>query len=160
MPTTGPNTRARLNAWLDENRPERITELDWARLLEALAPIPERRLRQLLRASGRPLTPLVEGVRQDNFAELERTLLALEAEYRKAVETADRSRARAARRMVIDSKGHARLAARNPRTTPPKRAEKEEMALWMLTWLENPAVFPAWVKMRKSYLISIDWTVN
>ena len=26
---------------------------------------------------------------------------------------------------------------------------KEEMIQWMLVWLENPEVFPAWVEARK-----------
>jgi hypothetical protein len=26
---------------------------------------------------------------------------------------------------------------------------KEEMAAWMLLWLENPAVFPIWLVLRK-----------
>ena len=39
--------------------------------------------------------------------------------------------------------------ALTPRTTPEKRTQKEEMAQWMLVWLENPEVFPAWVEARK-----------
>ena len=30
-----------------------------------------------------------------------------------------------------------------------KSAEKGEMILWMLTWLENPPVFPEWVRLRR-----------
>jgi hypothetical protein len=30
-----------------------------------------------------------------------------------------------------------------------KKAQKEEMIQWMLVWLENPGIFPAWVKLRK-----------
>jgi len=26
---------------------------------------------------------------------------------------------------------------------------KEEMVLWMLTWLENPGVFATWLELRK-----------
>jgi hypothetical protein len=33
-----------------------------------------------------------------------------------------------------------------------KRAQKEEMTQWMLVWLENPAIFPAWVEARKRTL--------
>jgi hypothetical protein len=47
--------------------------------------------------------------------------------------------------VVITSKEHARLAAQNPA----KRAEKEEMILWLLTWLENPPLFAAWVRLRR-----------
>lgn len=35
-----------------------------------------------------------------------------------------------------------------------KRAEKAEMAQWMLVWLENPEVFPAWAEARKRALPS------
>ncbi len=47
------------------------------------------------------------------------------------------------RRLVIVAKDHARWASR-------KHPEKEEMLLWMTTWLENPAVFPGWVKLRRA----------
>lgn len=109
-------------------------------------------MRRLLRASGLPLTPLVEGVRQDSFEELERTLLALESEYSAAVSAGQRERARACRRAVIQAKDHARLAARNPKTDSVKAAQKGEMVLWMLTWLENPSVFAAWLALRKAAL--------
>jgi hypothetical protein len=49
---------------------------------------------------------------------------------------------------VIEAKEHARWAARNP----DKRTEKLEMALWMLTWLENPPLFPQWVRLRRQTL--------
>jgi hypothetical protein len=32
---------------------------------------------------------------------------------------------------------------------PEKKAQKEEMVQWMLVWLENPKVFPAWADARK-----------
>ncbi len=102
----------------------------------ALGPISESYLRRLLRASGVPLDPLVEGVRQSGFDDLERTLTALAA--------CDRS---GARRLVIEAKEHARLALK--RKPDPAR---EEMILWMLTWLENPDTFPIWVRLRKAVL--------
>lgn len=89
-------------------------------------------------------------MRQDSFEELERTLVALEREYSAAVIAGEHERARACRRAVIEAKDHARLVGRNPRTEPVKAAQKEEMMLWMLTWLENPAVFPAWLALRKA----------
>lgn len=99
-----------------------------------------------------PLAPLVEGVRQDSCAELERTLLAIDREHAAAAEAGEQSRARACRRAVIEAKDHARLALRNPKTHPEKAAGKEEMILWMLTWLENPGVFAAWLRLRKQAL--------
>ncbi len=109
----------------------------------------ETYLRRLLRSTGVPLAPLVEGVRQETFEELERTLLALSREY---AEAAGGPRARACRQAVIAAKDHARFVLRNPKTTPEKRAQKQEMLLWMLTWLENPAVFPCWLRLRKRVL--------
>jgi hypothetical protein len=48
--------------------------------------------------------------------------------------------------------------ARRPTTSPEKRAQKDEMVQWMLVWLENPEVFPAWVEIRKRYCNSTDST--
>jgi hypothetical protein len=50
--------------------------------------------------------------------------------------------------VVIAAKDHARFAARKEE----KREEKEEMALWILTWLENPPVFPEWARLRRAAL--------
>ncbi len=44
------------------------------------------------------------------------------------------------------SNGHARFASRKEAI----RTEKEEMALWLLTWLENPPVFTEWVRLRRA----------
>lgn len=126
--------RTELVRWLDQRRPERIGTAEWEALRAAVAPVSEGYLRRLLRESGAALSPLVEGVRQEDLAALERTLLALRAE--------DRTQAR---RLVIEAKQHARWAL-------PKHPEKEEMILWMLTWLENPEIFPAWVALRKRAL--------
>jgi len=69
--------------------------------------------------------------------------------YSEAAAAGDRERARYCRRQVIAAKDRARFTARNPRTAPAKQAEKEQMVEWMLVWLENPEVFPAWVEARK-----------
>jgi len=82
---------------------------------------------------------MVGGVQQGNFDELEATLLALVDEYTRG----DRARQMAVRRLVITAKDHARWASR-------KHPEKEEMVLWMATWLENPTVFSEWVKLRRA----------
>ena len=91
------------------------------------------------------MAPLVAGVRQDSFEELERSLLALGEEYAAAVAAGDAARARACRRPAIEAKNHARWALR--RAASPEA--KQETILWLLTWLENPCVFPAWVALRK-----------
>jgi len=41
-----------------------------------------------------------------------------------------------------------------PRPRPKKRAQKEELAQWMIVRLENPDMFPAWVVIRKRYCSS------
>jgi hypothetical protein len=85
----------------------------------------------------------VAGVRQNALDELERSLLDIGEEYAQAQAAGDAARGRRCRRLVIEGKDHARWALRRG------HAEKEEMVLWMLTWLENPGVFPAWVGLRK-----------
>ena len=138
-PTRGKRTE--LARWLEEHRPGRIGETEFEALGRALAPVSESYLRKLVRESGVPLDAMVEGVRQGSFDELEASLLRLLEEY----ERGDAARRAAVRRVVITSKEHARLAARNAA----KRAEKEEMVLWLLTWLENPPLFAAWVRLRR-----------
>lgn len=86
------------------------------------------------------------GVRQDSLADLERSLLDLYEEYERAQQAGDKPRQRACRRLAIEAKDHARFALRRG------HPEKEEMILWMLTWLENPGVFPGWVELRKQRL--------
>lgn len=77
---------------------------------------------------------MVDGVRQSNLEELESTLLALLAEY----ESGDAAHRRAVRKLVITAKDHA------------KWTSKQENLLWLTTWLENPPLFPAWARLRRS----------
>jgi hypothetical protein len=91
----------------------------------------------------------VEGVRQESFEELERTLLALGEEYRAAKAEGDRKRAARCRRAVITGKDHARLSAGRS-DDPARSAEKQEMITWMLVWLETPEAFPVWLRLRKA----------
>ena len=134
---------AELAEWLERERPAVIGESEWAALLSALAPISENYLRKLLRASGVPLTPLVEGVRQESLDALETSLVKLWGEY----EPSDAAQRARVRRLVITAKDHALWAVRR---SADKKAEKEEMMLWMLTWLENPPLFAEWVRLRRS----------
>ncbi len=144
MPRRGKS--AELASWLDEHRPARIGEAEFAQLLTALAPVSESYLRKLVRECGVPLDAMVEGVRQGTFDDLEASLLKLLEEYKQG----DAAHRMAVRRLVITAKDHARLAARNPE----KRAEKEEMILWLTTWLENPPLFTEWVRIRRTRLNS------
>ena len=119
-------------------------DAEWDDLRRQLAPVSESYLRKLLRESGVPLAPLVEGVRQETLEALEMSLLRMVAEY----EGGERERKALVRKAVITAKDHARLASRKEEA----RALKEEMILWMLTWLEHPSLFPDWLRLRKNVL--------
>src|SRR5262249_12565862 len=119
---------------------------EFAQLRTALSPISESYLRQLLRHSGVPLSPVVDGVHQSNLAELETTLLRLLDEY----EAGNPPYRATIRRVVITAKQHARLALTKAATE--SRALKQETLPWIATWLENPSVFREWLKLRKQAL--------
>ncbi|MCS7315324.1 MAG: hypothetical protein RMI94_08985 [Bryobacterales bacterium] len=146
------SARDRLAEWLAARQPDHISETLWEEMRAALAPIPEDRLRRLLRETGLPLAPLVEGVRQDSTEEAARTLIALAREYRAATARGDMQRALACRKLVMAAKDRARWAVGNPRVSEEKRRAKKELLLWMLTWLENPAVFEPWLSLRRTVL--------
>jgi hypothetical protein len=92
------------------------------------------------------MTPMVEGVVQDSFARLAPTLAALEREY----EASDAERRRAIRKLVITAKDHASFALKRMKPDDERREMKEEMLLWMRTWLENPSVFSTWLALRQA----------
>ncbi len=122
-----------------------VGQAEWAELKKLLTPITDSYLRKLLRQSGVRLAPLVEGVRQSDFDELERTLTALAELYAGS----DRATARQCRQLVIEARQHARWVAQRAGQEQGKRRMKEEMMQWMLVWLENPVIFPAWVSLRR-----------
>ena len=143
------STKRRLVDYLASREPARITEDVWLEARAHLAPVSDSYLRDLLQASQIPFDQPWAGVCQHTFEELEGSLREMLEVYLAAQAVGDRERARYVRRQVIAAKDRAKFAARNPRTSPEKRAAKEEMAQWMLVWLENPEVFPAWVEVRK-----------
>ena len=145
----GRSKKEALRRWLENERPQQITETHFAELLETFAPISEGYLRRILRESGVPLAPVVEGVVQDTFANLERTLRALSEEYSRS----NRVRAKTIRALVILAKQHTRWARlRNPAI----EQEKREMEKWILDWLENPTIFPILVDLRLTRGIKPD----
>ena len=141
--------KRRLREYLAEAQPSAITESVWKDLSARLAPVSESYLRELLRDTGLPFEQPYAGIRQHTFEELEQSLVEMLAVYVEAMAAGDRERARYCRRQVIGAKERARFAASHRRTAPEKKAQKEEMAQWMLVWLENPEVFPVWVEARK-----------
>ena len=141
--------KQQLREYLAVEKPAAITEAVWTALRLRLAPVSESYLRDLLRDTGLPFDQPWAGILQHTFEELEESLRGMLDVYREATVAGDRERARYCRRQVIAAKDRAKFLARNARTPPEKRSEKEEMAQWMLVWLENPEVFPAWVDARK-----------
>jgi hypothetical protein len=132
----------KIMVWIERAGLRTIGDEDFDALRREFAGVPERALRQAMRDTGLLLAPLVEGVRQDTFENLARTLIAMQGEYEAALAAGDLERARHCRSMVIMAKDHARLASR-------KRPEKIEMVEWMRVWLENPPVFAVWCKLKK-----------
>jgi hypothetical protein len=149
MPPLSDSKRARLTRILTELAPALIDEPLAAELAVRLQPVSTAYLRTLLRRSGVPLAPLVEGVNQESITELERTLLGLSGEY-----AAGKKQARA---MVIEAKDHLRWAMARSRNET-ARAEKAEMLLWAMTWLENPAAFPLWARLRRRQFSKVEFS--
>lgn len=137
--------KAEAQQWLQNQNPSHVDETLAIRFAARFSHLSAKVLRDLLLSSSRSLAPLVEGVRQENFHELERTLLTLAAEYANG----DATRQRQVRQLVISARQHAEWVVRNPRVAAPRREMKTEMVLWLRTWLENPAVFDIWVQLRK-----------
>ncbi len=145
MGTKSESRKARLAAYLNEVQAERIDEKVWQALLQRLAPVSEGYLRKLVRATGLPMAPMVSGVVQDSLDHLATSLVALEAEY----EGSDAERRRTVRKLVITAKDHAVFALKRMSPDDERRHVKEEMLLWMRTWLENPSVFSTWLALRQ-----------
>ena len=143
------SVKRRLREYLETAQPAAITEAVWRELLVQLAPVCESYLRELLRQTALPFEQPYAGIRQYTFEELEQSLREMGKVYADAVAEGNRERARYCRRQVIGAKDRARYLARDSRTVPERKAQKEEMAHWMLVWLENPEVFPAWAEARK-----------
>jgi hypothetical protein len=146
---TTSSVKQRLREYLAAAQPAAITEAVWRELQTRLAPVSESYLRELLRQTALPFEQPYAGIRQHAFDELEQSLGEMLSVYREATAAGDRDRARYCRRQVIGAKDRARFLARDGRMAPEKKAQKEEMVQWMLVWLENPEVFPAWVTARK-----------
>ncbi len=152
VPSERKSAKSRLRDYLAAHEPAAITRAVWEDLLQALSPVSESYLRDLLHDTGLPFEQPYAGVRQHTFEELEQSLLEIWRVYTEAQAAGDRDRARYCRRQVIAAKDRAKFLAGGARTSDGKKAQKREMAEWMMVWLENPEVFPAWVEARKRRL--------
>jgi hypothetical protein len=146
--STSRSVKQQLRDYLAAERPDAISEAVWTSLKQRLAPVSESYLRDLLRATGLPVAQPYAGIRQHTFEELEQSLRDMLRVYAEAKAAGNRDLAAYCRRQVIGAKDRAKFVARNPRTSPDRKAQKEEMVQWMLVWLENPEVFPAWADAR------------
>lgn len=141
----GKSVKRQLRDYLAERQPPVLTEAVWMELRTLLAPVSESYLRDLLRDTGLPFDQPYAGIRQHTLEELEHSLREMLGVYAGAMANGNRELARYCRRQVIAAKDRAKFLAQ-------KHPQKEEMVQWMLVWLENPEVFPAWVDARKSNL--------
>ena len=149
MPPSGKSVKQQLREYLAAEQHAAITEGVWRDLLRRLAPVSESYLRDLLRATGLAFDQPYAGVRQHSFEELEESLREMHQVYAGAMAAGDGERARYCRRQVIGAKDRAKFLALNARTSPEKAALKQEMTQWMLVWLDDPEIFPAWVDAWK-----------
>jgi hypothetical protein len=119
---------------------DEIGEKEWRELRSALSDISE----STVRASGIRIGAPWRGVAVHTIDELESSLRELSHVY----ETRPDLR-RYCRDQVIAAKDRARWAASSPKVEESKRSMKAEMVEWMLIWLNDPAIFPTWVELRK-----------
>ncbi len=121
----------------------RIGEAEWNELRAAL---PEVSVAVIQGAGleGVEIGPPWAGVRQHTLGELERSLNDLGAVYESRPDLAS-----FCRQQVIRAKDRARGASRNHGLEESRRQLKKEMVEWMLVWLGDPRVFPAWAKLRR-----------
>jgi hypothetical protein len=117
-----------------------IGESEWRELRASLSDISETTLRE----AGVPIAPPWRGVTAHSLDELDASLRELSTVY----ETRPDLR-RYCRDEVIAARDRARWASRSMGADEARRGMKVEMVEWMLVWLEDPAMFPAWVDVRR-----------
>jgi hypothetical protein len=115
-----------------------IGEDEWKELRAALPDVSET----TVRSSGISIAQPWRGVTQHTIEELDQSLRELSSIY---VLRPDLRRY--CRDQVIAAKDRARYLSR-------MRPLKAEMAEWMLVWLGDPAMFPAWAGLRRESLQS------
>lgn len=128
--------RQRVEAFLRENPPE------WETLRANFPDVSESSLRGWLHEEGVRLPQPHRGVWTKSLDELEESLTDMAEAY-----TREPKRCRS---LVITAKDRTRFASRNPKVDEAKRVEKEEMVQWMLVWLDDPAMFATWARLRRN----------
>ncbi|MGD0459170.1 MAG: DUF4385 family protein [Terriglobia bacterium] len=85
-----------------------------------------------------------------DFESAEASLRKLDEVYREYREASDRIGIGLVRSLLQKGKLRAGSLAANPRVSPDKRAEKQEIATWFRIWLETPDLFFDWLELRKA----------
>jgi hypothetical protein len=98
-----------------------------------------------------PYASRLEGVLEFHSLEsAEASLRKLDAMYREYREISDRIGTGLVRSLVLKGKLRAQSLAANPRVSPEKRREKQEIARWFHVWLETPDLLSDWLELRKN----------
>jgi len=122
--------------------------------------IPDRYLIEVLEEAGADVARSLGGLPQDlrgrvhsgSFEAAASSLLDMQAEFSAAWGRGDRVRAEDCRRAVRRAKDRVKLILSRRSLSQQKRKEKQELLQWFLTWLENPDVFPQWLRLRLARL--------
>jgi hypothetical protein len=111
-----------------------IGEVEWQELRATFS-------ESTIRDCGIPIDAPWSGIRQHSLEEL-----AISLQQFADVYAARPDLRRYCRDQVITAKDHARWASRHP----DRRALKTEMVEWLLVWLDDPAMFVTWMKIRRA----------
>lgn len=160
----GTSIRRLIRQFLEERRPERIGPHEWDELVRHVSravgdarKVHARYVLDVLHETdvgvdrslgGLPLDlrGRVHGRDPDAAAD---SLLAMSSEYVRARASGDAARAEDVRQAVRQAKDRLRLTLMRRNLREETRAEKREILEWFLVWLENPAILPAWLEVRR-----------
>ena len=139
-----PVKRAQFEEMLAARQWTAIHAAEWESLRQQFS---ESSLREWLAEAGVPVDQPFRGVETKTLEALEDSLAAMGELYER-----DAGARKNCRAVVIAAKDRTRFASKNQKVDPAKRALKAEMVEWMLVWLGDPAMFPAWVVARKTQI--------
>jgi len=100
-----------------------------------------------LRECGLPIAMPWRRVPAHSLDELEPALCEMSGVYEQRADLQ-----RYCRDQVIAARERARWIAKSRKVGEERRRLKLEMTKWMLVWLDDPAMFPAWVRVRRQNL--------
>ena len=136
--------RQQFDALIAANGWTAIRAAEWNQLRQTFS---EGSLREWLAEAGINVDQPYRGADTKTFETLEASLTAMSDLYER-----DRAARKLCRATVIAAKDRTRFASKNPKVDSAKRTLKSEMVEWMLVWLADPAMFPAWAAIRRKLL--------